>query len=119
MDAGLMIRWGSVNPGREAPARALFDEAVTYYVGLLEAGKLTSFEPFLCETSDLEDQQGFFILKGPVAEIFAMIETDEYKDILTKATFMLRHVSVSVLTVGDAVAEQLERFEKTRVALQL
>jgi hypothetical protein len=119
MDTGLIIRWGSVIPGREEQALALFDETVTYFGGLMETGKVTSFEPFLYSTSDFEVDQGFFIVKGPVASIFETMDSDAFKHILTKANLLLHHLSVSMLTVGDAVIGQLDRFNKARTELHI
>jgi hypothetical protein len=119
MEAGLMIRWGAVQSGREDQALALFDETVGYYGGLIEAGRLTSFEPFFLTTSDLETEQGFFIVKGPVAEVFTVIDSEEYKSFLVKAAMLLHHVRVDMLTVGDAIGLELERFSKTRAELNL
>jgi hypothetical protein len=119
MDTGLLIRWGQVVPGREEQALALFDETVTYFGGLIEAGKLTSFEPYMYSTADFETEQGFFVIKGPVTEIFSMIDSDAYKTLVTKANLLLHHVSISLLTVGDGIAGQLDRFNKARMDLHL
>jgi hypothetical protein len=119
MDTGMLIRWGSVVPGREAQALAFFDETVAYYGTLLESGKLTSFEPFLFSSSDFDTEQGFFILKGPVAEMFSIMDSDEYKTLVTKANLLLHHVNISLLTVGDGVLEQLARYDKARADLHV
>jgi hypothetical protein len=119
MEAGLMIRWGAVQPGREEQALALFDETVGYYGSLIEAGRLTSFEPFFITTSDLETELGFFIAKGPVAEIFAVMDSDEHKSFVIKASLLLHHVRIDMLTVGDGIGLELERFNKERTALNI
>jgi hypothetical protein len=119
MDTGLLIRWGSVIPGREEQALALFDETITYFGSLIEAGKVTSFEPFLYGTSDFETEQGFFIVKGPVASIFETIDSDAYKSLMAKASLLLHHLTVSLLTVGDGVVGQLDRFNKARAELHV
>ena len=119
METGLMIRWGKVIPGREEQALALFTEAVAYYEDLKKAGKLTSYEPFLRRTADFAVEQGFFILKGPVQEIFAIMESDAYKDFTTKGLLLLDHFTVEMLIVGDDVLGQLDRYDKARTALHV
>jgi hypothetical protein len=119
METGLLVRWGQVIPGREEQALALFDESVAYYERLREAGKLTSYEPFMYNTSDFESETGFFILKGPVAEIFAIMDSDEYKNLVTKGTLLLHHLSINLLTVGDGVIGQVDRFNKARTELHV
>jgi hypothetical protein len=119
MDIGMLVRWGSVVPGREAQALAFFDETVSYYDTLLESGKLTSFEPFLFSSSDFDTEQGFFILKGPMTEMFSIMDSDEYKTLVTKANLLLHHVNISLLTVGDGIVEQLARYDKARADLHV
>lgn len=119
MDTGVLIRWGQVVPGREEQSLALFGEVVSYFESLRAEGKLTSYEPYLFSTSDFETEQGFFLIKGPVTEIFSMIDSDAYKTLVTKAMILLHHVNISLLTVGDEIAGQLDRFDKARMELHV
>ncbi len=119
MDTGLLIRWGQILPGREDSAIALFDESVNYFLSLLENGKITSFEPFLFTMADLEEEQGFFLVKGPVPDIFALMDSDEYKTFMTKANLLLHHLRVNMVSVGDGVTQQLERYAKARADLHI
>lgn len=119
METGLMIRWGKVIPGREEQALALFTEVVAYYEGLKKEGKLSSYEPFLHRTADFGVEQGFFILKGPVQEIFAIMESDAFKGFTTKGLLLLDHFTVEMLIVGDEVLGQLDRYDKARTALHV
>jgi len=119
MDAGLLIRWGQILPGREDQALTLFDESVNYFLSLIESGRITAFEPFLFTISDFEEEQGFFIVKGPVAEIFSLMDSDEYKTFVTKANLLLQHLQINMLNVGDGVTAQLERYTKVRTELHI
>lgn len=119
MDIGLLIRWGQILPGREDSAIALFEESVIYYLSLLENGKITSFEPFLFTMADLEEEQGFFLVKGPVPEIFALMDSDEYKTFMTKANLLVHHLRANMLSVGDGVTQQLERYANARAELHI
>lgn len=119
MDTGFILRWGSVVAGREELALALFDDTVSYFGRLMEEGKVTSFEPYLYKTSDFEAEQGFFLVKGPVTEIFALLESDEYKGFVAKGTLLLHHLSINLLAVGDDVVGQIDRFNKARTELHV
>ena len=119
MDAGLMIRWGSARAGREDQAIALFDVALTYYSSLVQGGQLTNFEPFFLTTADLEDEQGFFILRGPAEGVQATMDSEEHKTLLIKAGLVLHHLRVSMLTVGDGVLMEMERYNKARAEMHL
>jgi len=119
MEAGLRLSWGSIIPGREREAFELFDYAMRYLDGKKTSGAVTYFEPFFVRTTDQEYEQGFIILKGPVAEIFKLMEEDEYLTLLSKAYYLLNHFKVDILTVGEGIVAQLDRSAKVRVELGL
>jgi hypothetical protein len=84
MQIGLLIRYGKLVPGREAQAIELFREAGQYYRDKVAEKVLTRFEPFFFETSDLEEELGFFVLKGPAPEIFRLMEDERYLRLMQK-----------------------------------
>ena len=117
MEVGLIIRYGAIVPGRETQAIELFEEAWKYYEEKVTNKELTYFEPFFFMTSDVQEETGFFILKGPAPEVFKLMEEEKYRSFLTKAALLVEHVRVDYLTVGVGITEQLERFAKVRVDL--
>jgi hypothetical protein len=122
MDVGLLMRFGKVVPGRETQAIELFEETTKYYQtkyyqGKVEEKVLTYFEPFFLMTSDIEEETGFFVLKGPAPEVFRLMEEDRYTWLLQKAGLLVEHLRVDPLTVGEGIPEQVERFAKVRVEL--
>lgn len=117
MDSGIRISWGSIIAGREREALDLFDFAVKYFGGKHKGGAITSFEPYFVRTTDQELEQGFMLVKGPVTEIFKIMEDEEYLTLLSKAYYLVNHFKVDMLTVGDALAAQLERSAKVRAEL--
>jgi hypothetical protein len=117
MEVGLFIRYGKLVPGREAQAIELFSEASKYYQEKVKAGALTYFEPFFLQTSDLEEETGFFIMKGPAPEIFKLMEEETYRWLLMKAEYVVQHLRVDILTVGEEIPLQLERASKVRAEL--
>lgn len=119
MDTGLLIRWGRPIAGREEPAVQLFEDSTKFLTDLASKGKISYFEPFLYSTSDLEDELGFFVVKGPVTEIFTLIDSEPYKTLVTKANLLLHHVRIEMLVVGEQIALQIDRFAKVRVELQI
>ena len=112
MDSGLRIAWGKIVPGREKEALVLFQDAVVYYGKKMADGKLTYFEPFFLGTGDETYETGFFVLKGPLTEIFALLDEKEFKELTAKAHYLIDHFKVDILTVGEGVEEQLKRYEK-------
>jgi len=112
----MRISWGKVRYGKEKEALALFADAVTYYGKKMADGKVTFFEPYLLSTADQTIEVGFFVVKAPVPEIFAILEEDDFKVLNTKAYLLLDHFKVDLLTVGEGLEQQLKRFEKAAIA---
>ncbi len=117
MEIGLLIRYGKIVPGRETQAIELFEETRRYYEEKVTKRVLTYFEPFFFMTSDVEAETGFFVVKGPAPEIFKLMEEEHYRWLLQKAALLVEHLRVDMLTVGEGIPEQLERFAKVRVEL--
>jgi hypothetical protein len=117
MEIGLLIRYGKIVPGRETEAVELFAEGERFFKDKLSKGTITYFEPFFLATSDLEEDLGFHIIKGPAPEIFKLMEEEGYQALLTKMTLVTEHPRVDMLTVGEGIPQQLERFAKVRAEL--
>ncbi len=117
MDVGLLFRWGKVIPGREEKSTEFFNEVMQFFADYKEKGIITYFEPFFFFTSDTQEETGFFVVKGPVTEIFKLIEEEAFKTLAYKAYYLVEHFQWDLLTVGEAVMEQIERSKKVRVDL--
>jgi hypothetical protein len=116
MELGMRVSWGKIRYGKEKESLALFQDAVTYYGKKMADGKVTYFEPFFFLTGDRTVENGFFLIKGPLAEIFAILDEDYYKELNTKALVLIDHFKVDLLAVGEEIEKELKRFEKTALA---
>jgi len=117
MDVGLLIRYGKLVPGRETEAVELFAEGERFFKERLDKGVITFFEPFFLATSDLEEELGFHIIKGPAPEIFKLMEEEGYRALMTKMHLVVEHPRADLLTVGEGIQAQLELFAKVRAEL--
>lgn len=117
MEIGLLIRYGRPVPGRETEAVQLFADGEAYFRERISKGQLTYYEPFFLATSDLEEDVGFHIVKGPAPEIFNLMAEEGYRALVTKMSLVVEHPRVDMLTVGEAILEQMERFTKVRADL--
>jgi len=117
MEIGLLIRYGKLVPGREEQGMELFDETVRYCSAKLADGTLTYFEPFFFATSDLGEESGFFVLRGPAPSMFALMEEEEYHRLMQKGSMLLEHLRADFLTVGEGIQVELERIAKVRAEL--
>lgn len=117
MEIGLLIRYGKLVTGRETQAMELFQESTAYFQRKLSEGVITYFEPFFLKTSDLEEETGFFIIKGPAPEVFRLMEEEEYLRLMDKATVLVEHMRADILTVGEGIPAQFERSMKVHAEL--
>ena len=117
MQSGLFFRWGKPITGRETEAIELFCEVLDYFESKKKDGTVTYFEPFLFSTADFDVETGFLVVKGPVTEIFKMLDEEMYKTIIAKTTLLVSHFSVDFLSVDEAVFERFERYSKIRAEL--
>lgn len=119
MEIGLLIRYGKLVPGREKQAIALFQESMSYLQERLAAGEITSFEPFFFMTSDLDEELGFFVVKGPAPAIFGLMEDEHYRMLMQKSMALVEHLHSDFLVVGEGIASQVERAMKVNAELAL
>jgi len=119
MEIGLLIRYGKLVPGREQQAIALFQESMTFFQDKLASGEITAFEPFFFMTSDLDQELGFFVVKGPAPAMFALMENEAYRTLMQKGMALVEHLHSDLLTVGEGIAAQVERSMKIHAELAL
>ena len=119
MEAGMVVHFGGVFPGREQQAVDAFAETTKLYGEKLAEGTFTSFEPYLYETGDIREQLGFFIVKGSQEKILDFIDSRESAELRTKVAQICTHLQIELLYTGSRVLEQVnllsdlaERIEK-------
>jgi hypothetical protein len=117
MEIGLLVRYGKLVPGREEQGIELFEETMRYCSSKLADGTLTYFEPFFLATSDLGEESGFFIMRGPAPSIFGLMEEEEYHRLMQKGAMLCEHMRADLLTVGEGIQVELERIAKVRAEL--
>lgn len=112
METGILARWGASKTGREREGLELYRESVAYYRRLVGEGKLSYFEPFFLSSGDSEVESGFFILRGPVVEVFAMLDSQEQRDLTMRASLLLEHFRIDTLIVGEGIDRGMADYEK-------
>lgn len=114
-DSGLLISWGDVYPGRDELAVRLWTDTNAYYGSLLEAGRITRFEPFLAAQS--AGLRGFMIIGGTPEQIGALAVDDEFARLIVRLRMCCKDVGVSGLFFGESLAHQMELWEHEVSAL--
>ena len=83
-DAGLLIRWDRVVPGREQQALTLFGQSLEYYGTLQSSGQIESYEPILLNPTG-GALNGVILLRGTADQLDAVKREDRFIDILMRA----------------------------------
>ncbi len=112
MEIGLIVKYGKLVPGREEQAIALFAETTQWLEEQLKTGYITYFEPFFYASGDLEADAGFWIIKGERDKVWNVVDDETFKWLTLKAQFLVDHLRVDWLTVGEAIPQQVERASK-------
>jgi len=112
MEIGLIVKYGKLVPGREEQAIALFAETTRWFEEQLKTGYITYFEPFFYASGDLEADAGFWIIKGERDKVWNVVDDETFKWLTLKAQFLVDHLRVDWLTVGEAIPQQVERASK-------
>lgn len=112
MDAGYIIKYGRLVPGREEKAFELFAETLAFWRGHLEKGAITHFEPFLYSSGDREVDLGFFLVKGTEGKLHPIVTGEEFRMLVTRAQYVVEHLQTEWLLAGHEVEMQVERSAK-------
>ncbi len=90
----------------------MFEKSAEYYRRLVTDGKLSYFEPFMLASGDAEIEAGFFLLKGEVTNIFALLEDQEFRDLLAQGSVLAEHYRFDMLAVGESIQRWQSEYER-------
>lgn len=107
----LFLGWGPVVRGRELKALEVFQETLTYYGTLQEAGRIDSFEPVLIAPHG-GDLAGFILLRGSRGSLDEIRSGDEFRRLIGRAAAVVDDIGVIDAYTGEALAQQMAIFRK-------
>ena len=100
---------GRTYPGREEQALRLWNDAKEYYGSLLEAGRISRFEPFLI--GGRAGLRGFTIVGGTPEQIGALTVDDEWVRYTMRTEMCCKDVCVNSLSFGESLDHIMELWE--------
>ena len=115
-DSGLFISWGETYPGREEQALRLWNDVGEYYGSLLEAARISRFEPFLVSGRGAP-LRGFMIVGGTLEQIGALTLDDEWVRYMMRLEMCCKDACVSPLQFGESADHIMELWEQEVHAL--
>jgi hypothetical protein len=110
-DAGLFLGWGPPVRGREAKGLAVFGEAIEFYGGLQQDGKIESFEAVLLEPHGGE-LGGFFLIRGSADQMSALRVDEAFERLTTRASFIVEDIGVVGAYIGDGLARAMGVYQE-------
>ena len=109
-DRVLFISWGSPIIGREERGLEVFNDALGYYGRLQQEARIERFDVVLIDGNSR--LSGYMVLHGSHAQIDAIREDGEFRDILTSATLVVADVDVSEGFTESGIAPEMERYQE-------
>ncbi len=110
-DAGIFIGWGANIAGREEKGLAVFNEAIQYWGGLQESGKIESFEVVLLGPHG-GDLEGFSLLRGSQDQMSALLVDEEFERQTTRATLIVQNVGVVPAILGEGLGRSIGLYQQ-------
>jgi hypothetical protein len=107
----LFIGWGAVVRGREKQSLQVFQESVEYWGKLQQDGRIESFDVVLLSPHG-GDLAGFALLHGDRQALAAVRFSEEFETIISRASAIIDSLGVMPAYSGDALAQQMGRFQK-------
>jgi hypothetical protein len=108
-DYVLFVGWNRAIPGREKPALEVFRSSLAYYNELKMSGQIASFEPVLLDAHG-GDLNGFILIKGEEAKLDAVLHSEKFRDLVTKAALNVLGIGVIGGWSGESMTKQVERY---------
>lgn len=109
-DRTLCLTWGQVARGREARSLEVFNDALGYYSGLQEDGRIERFEVVLLTPGGGID--GMILLHGTHAQLDAVKEDERFQRITIAAQLVVDRMSVLDGWVDEGVARPMSLFQE-------
>jgi hypothetical protein len=94
----------------------IFQEVINYYEKRKAAGKLAEFRVGITELGAISTQSGYMIAEGTQAQITELVNDEEFKRLITKATHVVPF-SINRCATGAGVATAVERLLHVRKEL--
>ncbi|MDO8213759.1 hypothetical protein [Conexibacter sp. CPCC 206217] len=108
-DRILCLTWRQVARGREAYSLEVFNDAVGYYAGLQETGRIERFDAVLTPAAEID---GMMLLHGTHAQLDAVVQDDRFQQILAEAALVVDDLRVVEGYGTSGIPEAIGRFQE-------
>jgi len=102
----ILFGWNRPIPGREKISGAHFQEFVQFLGGLQQKGTIEGFDTVFLDVHG-GDLNGFFLIKGAIPKLDALLATDEWITHITRASHHLENAGVIRGATGDEIQKRM------------
>ena len=108
-DRVLFLSWGAPTAGREERSVEVFNDALGYYGRLQQEGRIERFDVALFGAH--AGINGYMVLHGSHAQLDAVEEDDEFRDITTAAALVVADLDICEGVTDAGIAAEMERYQ--------
>jgi hypothetical protein len=105
----LFIGWGSPVRGRERQANMVFGEALQFFGGQQQQGRIDGFEPFNLAPHG-GDLSGFLLIRGSGEQLNRLQDDAGFQRLITRAQLIVDNFGVVRASTGEALQQQFDLF---------
>ena len=109
--AALCTVWGDPIPGREKQALIIYNEAMQYWAGLQQEGKIERFDVTVL-TFSAGNVAGLLVVRGTAEQIESVRRSKEFQQYVTRGRLVASHVSVANAYVDEGLAQFMGWYQK-------
>jgi hypothetical protein len=113
-NAAIYIRWGRGTVGRETKGLEVFSQALEYYASLEKQKKIAAHRTYIATNGSMHQLAGFILLEGEVAQLREVVDSDEFRSLLLRATQVVEELEVVHMNTGDEVQKSVMQLVNAR-----
>ena len=110
-EADLCTVWGDPIPGREKQAFNVYNEAMQYWAGLQQEGKIERFDVTVLAFSG-GDMAGLLVVRGTAKQIDSVRRSKEFQQYIAHGQLVASHLSVARAYVDEGLAKFMGWYQK-------
>ena len=103
-EVALCTVWGDPIPGREKQALNVYNEAMQYWAGLEQEGKIERFDVTVLAFSG-GDVAGLLVVRGTAEQIDSVRRSKEFQQYIAGGQLVASHLSVALANVDEGLAQ--------------
>jgi hypothetical protein len=110
-EAALCTVWGTPTPGREKQALNVYNEAMQYWAGLQQEGKIERFDVTVLAPSG-GDVAGFLVARGTAEQIDSLRRSKEFQQQTARVQLIASRLTVADAYVDEGLAQIMAQYQE-------